>query len=179
VSATPQLPQSPNRGPSGSRYPPSIATPALGGPLTNDQINHIIGRLQGTTLNDGGGLSPNRGAARPLRPIPPAVGPGRHHPTPTGHVIPTALEVDTCTMEEGRTDTAGCIRPHRPLGTSSDYDGRYGGHPAQGYRGGMGMGHFAYGGAGAGLGWAVFCPRRPATAAESNSSIPSAPYGGG
>ena len=119
VSVTPQSPQNPNRGPSGSRCPPSIATPALGGPLTNDQINHIIGRLRGTTLNGGGGLSPNRGAARQLRPIPPAVGPARDHPTPTGHLIPTALEVDTCTMEEGRMDTAGCIRPHRPLGTSS------------------------------------------------------------
>jgi len=47
------------------------------------------------------------------------VGPARHDPTPTGHIIPTALEVDTCTTEEGRTDTAGCIRPHCPLGTSS------------------------------------------------------------
>jgi len=82
----------------------------------------------------------------------------------------------------------GMYSPPPPLGDEFGpsegcgyYDGRYGGDPAQGYRGGMGMGHAAYGGAGAGagLGWAVFCPRRPATAADSNSSVPSAPYGGG
>ena len=90
--------QNPNSGPSGSRYPPSIATPVPEGPLTSDQVNQ---RLQCIILNNGGGLSPNRGAARQLRPIPPVVGPACHHPTPTGHVIPTALEVDTCTTEEG------------------------------------------------------------------------------
>jgi len=115
VSATPQLSQSPNSGPSGSRYLPSIATPVPEGPLTSDQVSHIIERLQGIILNNGGGLSLNR-AARRLRPIPPAVGPACHHPTPTRHVIPTALEVDTCTTEEGHTDTTGCIRPPRPLG---------------------------------------------------------------
>jgi len=154
VSVTPQSPQNPNRGPSGSRDPPRIATPALGGPLINDQINHIIGRLQGTNLNDGGGLSPNRGAARQLRPIPPAVGPARHHPTPTGHLIPTALEVDTYTMEEGvRTLRGGMYSPPPPLGDEFGwsegygyYDGKYGGHSAQGYGGGMGMGHSAHGG---------------------------------
>jgi len=31
---------------------------------------------------------------------------------------------------------------------------------------------------GRGQGWAVFCPRRPATAADSNSSVPPVPYGG-
>jgi len=69
----------------------------------------------------------------------------------------------------GRTDTVGCIRPHCPLGGEGYgyYGGRYSGHP---YRCGMRMGHSAYGVAGAG--WAAFCPRRPATAADSNSSGP-------
>jgi len=87
-------PQNPNSGPSGSRHPQSIATPVPEGLLANDQVNHIIERLQGIILNNGGGLSPNRGAARQLRRIPPAVGRARHHPTPTGHVIPTALPLD-------------------------------------------------------------------------------------
>jgi len=105
-------PQNPNSGPSGSRYLPSIATPVPEGPLTSDQVNHIIERLQGI-------IQVRTAEARQLRRIPPAVGRAHHHLTPTGHVIPTALEVDTCTTEEGRTDIAGCIRPHRPLGASS------------------------------------------------------------
>jgi len=116
VSATPQLSQDPNSGPPGSRYLPSIATPVPEGSLTSDQVNHIIECLQGIILNNGSGLSPNRGAARQLRPIPPAVGPACHHPTLTGHFIPTALEVDICTTEEGRTDIADVSAPTAPWG---------------------------------------------------------------
>jgi len=123
----------------------TIATPAPEGPLTNDQANHTIERLQGIILNNGGGLSPNRGATRQLRPIQPAVGPACHHPTLMGHLIPTALEVDTCT-----TDTAGCVRPLGTRGMATMVVGRWA--PAQGYGGGMGMGHSVYGVAGAGAG---------------------------
>jgi len=91
-------------------------------------------------------------------------------------------------MEEGRTDTAGCIRPHRPLGTSSarakdvattmvDTVGTL--RRATEAVWGWVIPHMEALGLGLGLGWAVFCPRRPATAADSNSSVPSAPYGGG
>jgi len=65
-------------------YPPIIATPVPEGPLTNDQVNHIIERLQCIIHNNGGGPSPNRGATRQLRPVTLAVGPACHHPTPTG-----------------------------------------------------------------------------------------------
>jgi len=42
-----------------------------------------------------------------------------HRQTPTGHLIPTAPEVDICTAE-GRTDTAGCTRlRRRPVAASS------------------------------------------------------------
>jgi len=61
--ATPQSPQ----------YPPSIATPVPEGPVTNNQVNHIIQPLQNIILNNGG-LSPN-GAARQLQPTLPAGGP--------------------------------------------------------------------------------------------------------
>jgi len=71
VSATPQLSPNPNSGPSGSRYLPSIATPVPEGPLTSDQVSHIIERLQGIILNNGGRLSLNRMAARQLWHIPP------------------------------------------------------------------------------------------------------------
>ena len=49
-------------------------------------------------------------------------------------------------------DTAGCIRPHHPLGGKGYgyYGGRYRGHPGQGYGGGMRMGHSAYGVTGGG-----------------------------
>jgi len=70
-----RLSQNPNSGPSGSRYPPRIATPVPEGPPANDQVNHVIERLQCIFLNNGGGPSPNRGAARQLRPILPAVSP--------------------------------------------------------------------------------------------------------
>jgi len=113
VSATPQSPPNPNSGPS----PPGTATPVPEGPLTNDQVNHIIERLQGDILNNGSGLTPNGGAARQLRPIPPAAGPTHHHPTPTGHAIPTALEVNTCTTEEGAYRHCGNVfAPTTPWG---------------------------------------------------------------
>jgi len=107
VFATPQLSQNPNSGPSGSRYPPSITTPVPEGPLTSDQVTHIIERLQGIILNK---------SARQLRPIPPAVGPACHHPTPTGHVIPTVLEVDTCTTEVGVRTLRDVFAPTAPWG---------------------------------------------------------------
>jgi len=111
VSVTPQFVSKP-----GSHYPPSIATPVPEGPLANDQVNHIIERLRCIILNNGGSPSPNKGAARQLRPIPPAVGPACHHPTPTGHVIPTALEVDTCKTEEGVRTLWGVFAPTAPWG---------------------------------------------------------------
>jgi hypothetical protein len=52
--------------------PPNIATPPPEGPLINDQVNHIIERLQDIILNNDGSLSPNGGPPRQLRSIPPA-----------------------------------------------------------------------------------------------------------
>jgi len=75
VSAT-QVASNANSGPSGNCDPSSVPTPAPEGPLTNDQVNHIIQRLQDTILNNGGRLGPNGGAPRRLCP-------SRHHPLPT------------------------------------------------------------------------------------------------
>jgi len=79
ASATPTLPSccvrnppvasNPHGGPSGNHYPPSIPTLAPEGPLTNDQVNYIIQRLQDIILNNRGGLGPNGGAPRQLPPI--------------------------------------------------------------------------------------------------------------
>jgi hypothetical protein len=143
----PQSPQNPNRGSSGNHYPLSIATPVPEGPLTNEKVNHIIERLQHIILNNGGGLSPNGGAGRQLRPIPPAGGP--HPPPPNAYG--TVMGVDTCTTGG---DTAGCNRLPWGRGDGYGYYGggdEYGGHPAQGYEGGNGMGHAAYGAAGVGV----------------------------
>jgi len=62
--------------PSGNCYPPSITTSVPEGPLTNDQVNHIIQRFQDTILNNGSRLGPNGGAPRLLCP-------SRRHPLPT------------------------------------------------------------------------------------------------
>jgi len=67
----PTVPSNPNGGLSWNRYPPSIPTPAPEGPLTNDQVNHIIQRLQDIVPNNGGGLGLNGAAPRQLHPIPP------------------------------------------------------------------------------------------------------------
>jgi len=158
VSATPQSPQNANSGPVGNRYPPSIATPAPEGPLTNDQVNHIIERLQDIILNNGGGLSPNGGAARQLRPIPPTGGP----PPPSnayGSPYPNGTAGAYMPNGGGAYGHGGMYPPPPPRGGEfgrgdgySYYGGGYGGHPAQGYGGGMGMGHAAYGAAGVGAG---------------------------
>jgi hypothetical protein len=93
------------------------ATPPPEGPVTNDQVNHIIERLQGIILNNGGGLRPNGGAARRLRPM------------QSGVLLTTFRRLrDTsfqrywrwiCTTEEGRTgiDTAGCTHLRHPEAT--------------------------------------------------------------
>ena len=191
LSATPQSPQNSNSGPSGNRYPPNIATPAPEGPLTNDQVNHIIERLQDIILNNGGGLSPNGGATRQLRPIPPASGPP---PPPNAYGSPYSNGNGGGFMHNGggAYGHGGMYPPPPPPprggefgrgdGYGGYYGGGYGGHPAQNYGGGMGMGHTAYGGAGVGTG--------PASVLEDqllgtyggrlqNSSTRPGPYGGG
>ena len=69
-------------------------------------------------------LQVNCDASRQLRALP------LHRQTPTGHLIPTAPEVDICTAE-GRTDTAGCTHlRRRPCGREfgrGDGYGYYGG----------------------------------------------------
>ena len=193
LSATPQSPQHSNSGPTGNRYPPSIATPAPEGPLTNDQVNHIIERLQDIILNNGGGLSPNGGATRQLRPIPPAGGPPPP-PNTYGTPYPNGNGGGYMHNGGGAYGHGGMYPPPPPrggeFGRSDGYGGYYGGgggggyggHPAQNYGSGMGMGHTAYGAAGVGTG--------PSSVLEDqllgtyggrlqNSSTRPGPYGGG
>jgi len=141
-------------------------------------------------FTNGGSLSPNGGAPHQLRPI---LSSGRPpSPPPNAYSAPSskALEVAICAKQEGRTDMAGCTRPRHPVVVSSAEAidmatilvSGYGGHPAQGYAGGMGMSCATYGATGVGAGSSpVLEDQLLGTYGDrlQNSSARPAPYRGG
>jgi len=100
----------------------------------------------------------------------------RHHPLPTGYLIPTVLDVYYLRLsprggEFGQGDEDGY------------HDSRYHGHLAQGYGRGMGMDHRAYGATGVGASPSSVLTTSPLALRpgrlQSSLARPAGGYGGG